>query len=116
MSLQVDDLNIVQNNPKPQMNATFRPPFAVATNKLERTPSADTLLKPTENENKKTLLTLGVVLLAGIGLLKLGKAHYQKKAIQEIEKKFLELQNDMPRVLKTFKEVFLRKDISCSQL
>ena len=115
MSLQVNGLNIVQNNLKPQMNTTFKANPVVTTNTLERTPTTDTLVKPTQNKTKKTLLTLGAIALAGVGIfaaIKAGKAHQQKKAIQEIEKKFADLQNDIPKVQKTFKEVFLREDLT----
>lgn len=115
MSLQVDGLNTVQNYTKPQMNTTFKANPVTTTNTLERTPTIDTLVKPTQNKTKKTLLTLGAIVLAGVGIfaaIKAGKAHQQKKAIQEIEKKFADLQNDIPRVQKTFKEVFLREDLT----
>ena len=111
----VNGLNTVQTYPKPQMNTTFKANPVVATNTLERTPTTDTLVKPTQNKTKKTLLTLGAITLAGVGIfaaIKAGKAHQQKKAIQEIEKKFADLQGDMPRVQKTFKEVFLREDLT----
>ncbi len=115
MSLQVNGLNIVQNNLKPQMNTTFKANPVVATNTLERTPTTDTLVKPAQNKTKKTLLTLGALALAGVGIftaIKAGKAHQQKKAIQEIEKKFADVQGDMPKVHKTFKEVLLREDLT----
>ena len=115
MSLQVDGLNTVQNYTKPQMNTTFKANPVTTTNTLERTPTIDTLVKPTQNKTKKTLLTLGAIVLTGVGIfaaIKAGKAYQQKKAIQEIEKKFADLQGDMPRVQKTFKEVFLREDLT----
>lgn len=115
MSLQVNGLDTVQIYSKPQINTTFKANPAVTTNTLERTPTTNTLVKPTQNKTKKTLLTLGAIVLVGIGIFaaaKAGKAHQQKKAIQEIEKKFADLQNDMPRVQKTFKEVFLREDLT----
>ena len=97
------------------MYTTFKANPIATINTLERTPTTDTLVKPTQNKTKKTLLTLGAIVLAGIGIfaaIKAGKAHQQKKAIQEIEKKFADLQNDMPKVQKTFKEVFLREDLT----
>ena len=115
MSLQVNGLNTVQAYSKPQMNTTFKVNPGATTSTLERTPTTDTLVKPTQNKTKKTLLTIGAIVLAGVGIftaIKAGKAHQQKKAIQEIEKKFADLQNDMPRVQKTFKEVFLREDLT----
>ena len=115
MSFQINGLNTAQNYPVPQMNTTFKDNPVAITNTLERTPTTDTLVKPTQNKTKKTLLTLGAIALAGVGIfaaIKAGKAHQQKKAIQEIEKKFADLQNDMPRVQKTFKEVFLREDLT----
>ena len=115
MSLGVNNQTIIQNYPKPQTNTTFKANPVVPTNTLERTPTTDTLVKPTQNKTKKILLTLGGIVLAGVGIfagIKVGKAHQQKKAIQEIEKKFVDLQNDMPKVQKTFKEVFLREDLT----
>ena len=115
MSLEINNLNNIQSNPNPQMNTTFKANPVETTNTLERIPTNDTLIKPTQNKTKKTLLTLGGLVLAGVGIfaaVKAGKAHQQKKAIQEIEKKFADLQNDMPRVQKTFKEVFLREDLT----
>ena len=115
MSLYINGLNTIQNNPKPQMSTTFKANPVVTTNSLERTPTIDTLVKPTQNKTKKTLLTLGALALTGVGIfvaIKAGKAHQQKKAIQEIEKKFADLQNDITKVQKTFKEVFLREDLT----
>ena len=115
MSLAVNNQTIIKNNQKPQMNTTFKANPIVTTNTLERTTATDTLVKPAENKTKKTLLTLSAIILAGVGIfaaVKAGKAHQQKKAIQEIEKKFADLQGDIPKVQKTFKEVFLREDLT----
>ena len=115
MTLQVDSLNTVKHSPNPQVNTSFKANPVATTNTLERTPTTDTLVKPAKNKTKKALLTLGAIVLAGVGIfgaIKLGKAHQQKKAIQEIEKKFADLRGDMPRVQKTFKEVFLREDLT----
>ena len=115
MSLQVNGLNTVQTYSKPQINTTFKANPGATTSTLERTPTTDTLVKPSKNKTKKTLLILGAIALAGVGIfaaVKAGKAYQQKKAIQEIEKKFADLQGDMPKVQKTFKEVFLREDLT----
>ena len=71
------------------MKRTFKANPIATTNTLERTPTTDTLVKPSQNKTKKTLLTIGAIVLAGVGIftaIKAGKAHQQKKAIQEIEK------------------------------
>ena len=66
MSLQVNGLNTVQNYPKPQMNATFKANPVATTSTLERTPTTDKLVKPTQNKTKKTLLVFGGLALAGV--------------------------------------------------
>lgn len=84
------------------------------TNTLEKSPEADRF-EPKCDKHKNPILTLGAIILAGIGVfgaVKLGKSYQQKRALQEIEKKFAELQNDMPKVQKTFKEVFIREDLT----
>ena len=108
MSLQVNGLNIVQNNPKPQMNSTFKANPIATTNTLERTPTTDTLIKPTQNKTKKTLLILGGIALAGVGLFFAAK---KGQAIR-VEKAFGDLKKEPQKAQKTFQEVFLREDIT----
>lgn len=108
VSLQVNGLNIVQNNQKPQMNTIFKANPAATTNSLERTPTSDALIKPAENKTKKTLLILGGIALASTGLFFAAK---KGQAIR-VEKAFAELKKEPQKAQKTFQEVFLREDIT----
>lgn len=108
MTLTIDSLNTVQNNFKPIGNTSFKANPVATTNTLERTPTTDTLIKPTQNKTKKTLLTLGGVVLTGIGLFcaaRRGKA-------SRIERAFAKLKNEPSKAQKVFQEVFLREDIT----
>ena len=109
MSFQVSGLNTVQNNSKSQMN-TMSAANSVATssNTLEGTPATDTFVKPTQNKTKKTMLILGGLALAGIGLFFAVK----KGQTSRVEKVFAELKNEPSKAQKTFQEVFLREDIT----
>ena len=97
MSLQINGLNTIQNNPKPQMNTTFKANPVVTTNTLERTPATDTLIKPKKNKTKKTLLTLGAIATAGIGIA---------YAIKKTQVK------DVKRLHKALKEGFLNESLT----
>ena len=69
MALQVNGLNIVQNNSKPQMNMTFKANSVATTNTLERTPTTDTLQTKSKKKGLSTGAKwgLGTLALAGIG-------------------------------------------------
>jgi len=108
VSLQVNNLNTVQNYPTPQMNATFKANPVATTSTLERTPTTDTLVKPTQNKTKKTLLVFGGLALAGVGLFFAAK----KGQTTRVEKAFAELKKEPQKAQKTFQEVFLREDIT----
>ena len=87
-------------------------------NNLQRTPKKDEFQKGNSDSNKKQkniLIGAGVALVAAAGLLfghKLYKSNQIANALEKIEQKFVTLQDNMPEVQKTFKEVFLRGDIS----
>ena len=72
MSLQVNHLKTVQDDPKAQMHRIFGANPVVSTDKLERTPSSDILIKPNQNKTNKILSTLGVIASIGIGLVTAG--------------------------------------------
>ena len=69
MSLQINSLNNIQNNQKPQMNATFKANPVATTNTLERTPATDTLQIKSKKEGLSTGAKwgLGALALAGVG-------------------------------------------------
>ena len=108
MSFQINGLNNVHYNPKPQMNTAFKANPVATTNTLERTPTNDTWIKQTKNKTKKALLTLGAITLAGVGLFLAAK---KGQAIR-VEKAFAELKKDPQKAQKTFQEVFLRENIT----
>ena len=108
MTLGINDLNNIKSNPKPQMNRTFKANPVTSTNTLERTPTTDTVIKSSKNKTKKTLLTLGAITLAGVGLFLAAK---KGQAIR-VEKAFAELKKDPQKAQKTFQEVFLRENIT----
>ena len=115
MSIELNVLNTVKKYPYSKVNTSFQANSVAMINSPEKTPNTDILVTSTKNKTKKMLLTLGGLILVGAGVfctIKFGKAHQQKKAIQEIEKKFTDLKNDMPRVQKTFREIFLREDLT----
>lgn len=108
MPLGINNLNNIQNCPNPKMNTAFKANPVATTNTLERTPTNDTLIKPTQNKTKKTLLTLGAIILAGVGLFFAAK---KGQAIR-VEKAFADLKKDPQKAQKTFQEVFLRENIT----
>lgn len=109
MLTQVNSLNTVKNNQKPQMNTAFRSNPDATTNTLERTPTSDEVIKSTKkNKTKKTLLILGGTVLAAVGLFFAAK----KGSARRVEKAFTELKNEPQKAQKTFQEVFLRDDIT----
>lgn len=108
MSLQVNSLNTVQNNQKPKINTSFKTSPTSTTGTLERTPTSDTFNNQTKKKTKKTLLILGSVALAGVGLFFAAK----KGDAIHIEKTFAELKKEPQKAQKTFQEVFLREDIT----
>lgn len=71
--------------------------------------------KKTISKQTKALLALGGIATTVLGTVlafKGYRSHQITKGIEKIEQKFLKLQENMPEVQKTFKEVFLRDDIT----
>lgn len=69
----------------------------------------------TKAKQNKTALTLSCIGLAIVGTLLAGKgvhSYRTNKALKQIDQKFLNLQEKLPDVQKTFKNVFLRNDIT----
>ena len=83
---------------------------------LERSPQTDnvSLSGKKPMSESKALLTLGGIAAAMIGVAFAAKCRSSQitKALDEIESRFLKLQENLPQVQKTFKEVFLRDDIT----
>lgn len=85
---------------------------------LENQPQSDTVTfsdKRQISKQNKILLTLGGVITTILGsvlAVKGYRSHQITKGIEKIEQKFLKLQEDMPKVQNTFKNVFLRDDIT----
>lgn len=111
--------NITANKPNPfwNMSTTANNPVQTATGTLERQQKTDSveLSKKTMSKQTKTLLTLGGIATAVIGTIlavKGYRSHQISKGLEQIEQKFLKLQENMPEVQKTFKDVFLRGDIT----
>lgn len=112
MLQHINKLNTIQNYPIPQMNTTFKANPVGKIKALERTPVTDVVTRSSKNKAFKPLLAFGTFLLSGFGSCNRIKHLIHKRKIQAIEKKYLELQADMPRVMKTFKDVFLREDLT----
>lgn len=111
--------NITDNKPNPywKMGTTANNPVQTATSTLERQPKTDNveLSKKPMSKQTKTLLTLGGIATAVFGTVlavKGYRSHQISKGLEQIEQKFLKLQENMPEVQKTFKDVFLRGDIT----
>lgn len=69
----------------------------------------------TKSKSNKTALTLGGIGLAVVGTLLAAKgvhSYRTNKALKQIDQKFLSLQEKLPDVQKTFKNIFLRDDIT----
>ena len=85
---------------------------------LEKQPQTDTVIlsdKKTLSKQNKILLALGGIattVLGAVLAVKGYRSHQITKGIEKIEQKFLKIQENMPEVQKTFKEVFLRDDIT----
>lgn len=95
-------------------NATAEPKNKL----LEKQPQTDTVIlsdKKTLSKQNKILLALGGIattVLGAVLAVKGYRSHQITKGIEKIEQKFLKIQENMPEVQKTFKEVFLRDDIT----
>lgn len=85
---------------------------------FERSPQADNVQissKQPRSKRTKTLFTLGgiaVVITGAVLAIKGYRARQISKGLKQVEQKFLKLQENMPEVQKTFKDVFLREDIT----
>lgn len=96
------------------VNATAEPKNKL----LEKQPQTDTVIlsdKKTLSKQNKILLALGGIattVLGAVLAVKGYRSHQITKGIEKIEQKFLKIQENMPEVQKTFKEVFLRDDIT----
>ena len=115
MIKQINSPNTVQNYYVPQMNTTFKANPVGKIKTLERTPIIDVVTTSSHNRALKPLLAFGAFILSGFGItdaIKAIKENNKKKAIQDIENKFADLQNNIPEVQYTFKKVFLRDDLT----
>lgn len=82
---------------------------------LERSPKSDNITLSSRKQKKNKVKVLGGIAAAVLGAVLLVKGHKAYKinqGIKEIEQKFVKLEEDLPKAQKTFKEVFLRNDIS----
>ena len=93
--------NFVQNT-TPHTSNTMYKGNSVAANKnsFERTPDSDVIVKPKQNNTKKTILSLGALATAGIGIV---------YAIKKAQVK------NINNIQKAFQDVFLRDDISIEE-
>lgn len=86
--------------------------------KVDKTPTQDTLEignKSKMSKGKKALLALGTVVTAVVGAIVTHKAinaHQMNKALKAIDTKFADLETRLTEVQKTFKEVFMRDDLT----
>lgn len=107
------------NNPVSTSSRTDNTANIEPKNKtLENQPQTDTVTlsdKKTISKQTKTLLALGGIATTVLGTVlafKGYRSHQITKGIEKIEQKFIKLQENLPEVQKTFKEVFLRDDIT----
>ena len=113
-----NNYTVNNRNPYWNMNSNVSIPAQTATGTLERSPQADNVQvsnKKHISKQTKTILTLGGIATAIIGTVlavKGYRSHQITKSLEQIEQKFLKLQENMPEVQKTFKDVFLREDIT----
>ena len=114
----LNNYTVNNRNPYWDMNSKVGNPAYTVTKTLERSPQADNLQvsnKKPISKQTKTMLTLGGIATAIIGTVlavKGYRSHQITKGLEQIEQKFLKLQENMPEVQKTFKDVFLRGDIT----
>lgn len=96
-------------------------PSAAKSNPVQAKPSVaqgDTVHlsnKQPMSKQKKTMLTLGGIATAILGTVLAVKGYRSykiSKGLEQIEQKFLKLQENIPEVQKTFNDVFLRNDIT----
>lgn len=111
--------NFKYNVPMSTRNGVNANATAEPKNKLlEKQPQTDAVIlsdKKTLSKQNKILLALGGIattVLGAVLAVKGYRSHQITKGIEKIEQKFLKLQENMPEVQKTFKEVFLRDDIT----
>ena len=111
--------NFKYNVPMSTRNGVNANATAEPKNKLlEKQPQTDTVIlsdKKTLSKQNKILLALGGIattVLGAVLAVKGYRSHQITKGMEKIEQKFLKLQENMPEVQKTFKEVFLRDDIT----
>lgn len=103
----------------PSLGASKCDNTTVAT--LERFPKSDEITlsgKKQQTRQNKLVKILGGITAAVLGTVLVfagHKAYKIKQGIKEIEQKFVKLEEDLPKAQKTFKEVFLRNDISESE-
>ena len=112
-----NNITVNKQNPYWNIGTTANNPAQTTTGKLERQPMTDNveLKKKPMSKQTKTLLTLGGIATAVIGTVlavKGYRSHQITKGLEQIEHKFLKLQENIPEVQKTFKDVFLREDIT----
>jgi hypothetical protein len=117
----VNTVNFNGINGIPQTTAISNPsqyPTTSQAGALERSPQADdvslTNKKPMSKQSK-ILVAVGGLATAVLGTalaIKGYKSHKIAKALEQIEQKFVNLKENIPEVQKTFKDVFLRSDIT----
>ena len=115
MPKQINNLLLTQNYSKPKMNTSFKANPVGKIKTLERMPVTDILSKTDKNKIVNPLLAFSTFILSGFGIsnaINSIKENKKKRALQNIEHKFAVLQNDIPRVQQTFKEVFLREELT----
>lgn len=93
--------NFVQNTTSHTSNTMYKGNSVAANkNSFERTPDSDVIVKPKQNNSKKTILSLGALATAGIGIV---------YAIKKAQVK------NINNIQKAFQDVFLRDDISIEE-
>ena len=112
-----NNISVNKQNPYWNMGINSSIPAQTITDTLERQPKTDSveLTKKPMSKQTKTFLTLGGIATAVIGTVlavKGYRSHQISKGLEQIEQKFLKLQENIPEVQKTFKDVFLRGDIT----
>jgi hypothetical protein len=93
-------------------------PVQTKADNLESSPQTDTVSisnKQPMSKKTKAILTLGgiaTIVIGAVLAVKGFKSHKITKALEQIEQRFVKLKENVPEAQKTFKDTFLRSDIS----
>ena len=114
----INNVSTNKQNPYLSMDVFLRVPVYLQTgmrgSKMQ-TDNVELTSKQKMSKSKKTLLAIGGIAAAALGTVlavKGYRSHQITKSLERIEQTFSKLQENIPEVQKTFKDVFLRDDIT----